>query len=126
LVETERSYVNDLKIIVDVIIKGLSEFMNKSEISRCFDNIYSIRKINEEMFNALTPWNPHKPLMLIITEYAPYFKMYFEYCNNYNNLIAIITKLKKENPKFLARIAELEKKPELRRLEIFSFLVKPI
>ena len=78
------------------------------------------------MLSNLLPWNPHKKLTGVLVEYVPYFKMYFEYCNNYTNLIAILTKFKSQNPKFLPRIAEIEKKPELRRMEIFSFLVKPI
>lgn len=78
------------------------------------------------MLSVFLPWDPHKKLVTVLLEYAPYFKMYFEYCNNYTNLMAIITRLKSKNEKFSVRIADIEKKSELRRMEIFSFFVKPI
>jgi len=56
------------------------------------------------MLSALKPWDPHKPLVDILCDYAPYFKMYFDYCNNYNNLMTTITKLSKEKTKLADKI----------------------
>lgn len=43
LIDTEKGYVEDLKIIIDIIIAGLSEFMTKEEKNKAFANINSIR-----------------------------------------------------------------------------------
>lgn len=104
----------------------MSSILSEKETKKCFANISNIHNLNKSMYEALKPWHPNKPIIQTLLEFAPYFKLYFDYCNNYMNMLGYLEKWKKTNQKFKAYVQETEKKSELRGMEIVSFLVKPV
>eukprot|EP01080_Neovahlkampfia_damariscottae_P010944 gene10944-3650_t len=142
--ETERTYVSNLKILVNDFLEPLKKDQNLlKENSRkiIFGNIETVLKINSlfledvesiKNFNLLQLFVRNKEeinLANIILHFCESFKLYSTYIFNYNSSLKMLKEEKKQNIKFVEFLQkmkmELKKRGE-RIVEIDSFLILPI
>ena len=131
LIDTEKSYVAQLQLVVDVFIDPL-------RLENILDNI----DINEQFLN----WEPilglHKQLLeqleagsailgdtkvgQIFINYSSFFKMYMQYLSNFEVALTRRAELMCKNKKFLNFLDKAEKDSRCRNMGIESFLVTPV
>lgn len=131
LIDTEKNYVAQLQLVVDIFIEPLRQ-------EKIIDNI----DINEQFLN----WEPilglHKQLLeqletgsdslgdtkvgQIFINYSSFFKMYMQYLSNFEIALTRRAELMCKNRKFLNFLEKAEKDSRCRGMGIESFLVTPV
>eukprot|EP01103_Thecamoeba_quadrilineata_P017332 TRINITY_DN6099_c0_g1_i1.p1 TRINITY_DN6099_c0_g1~~TRINITY_DN6099_c0_g1_i1.p1 ORF type:complete len:713 (+),score=177.86 TRINITY_DN6099_c0_g1_i1:19-2157(+) len=140
---TEKDYVADLYIIIDVFLKPLQELCKteKSVLPRdiqfIFSNVEVIVHVNHQFLNDLEDLLKDSPdsaqdinthsvkIGNVFLNMANYFKAYTQYCANQPNTTRTLEECKKNVP-FQNFLKTAEADPRCRRLSLFSFLIKPI
>ena len=73
--------------------------LSAEEIEIVFTNIHPILKLNTELLEEfqlrLDIWDYRKTIGDILINFAPKLEAYTEYCNHYENAIAVVEKAKK-------------------------------
>lgn len=133
LLSTEELYIKSLNVIANVIMKpSLSEkIINQDESIILFRNIESIYLFHKQLleeFKAIFELFDNKSTLIgkLFLKMMPYFKLYFEYCNNYQESSALIDKMRSQNHAFSFWISKLEFIPTLQNLDFNSQMIKPI
>ncbi|XP_035851627.1 pleckstrin homology domain-containing family G member 3 isoform X2 [Sander lucioperca] len=129
LIETERTYVRDLRMIVE---DYLAHIIDQSEVSirpeqvcSLFGNIEDIYEFNSELLQALDRCdNDPVAVARCFVDKSEYFEIYTQYCTNYPNSVAALTDCmrNKSLAKFFRERQELLK----RSLPLGSYLLKPV
>ncbi|PRP86803.1 hypothetical protein PROFUN_05020 [Planoprotostelium fungivorum] len=139
--ETEQTYYNSIKMLVDLYVKPLEdasrttgkEILNMKQINAVFSNIKLIEGVNKELLTELTErlskWTPMKCVGDIFLRFAPYLKLYTQYINNYNLSSSTITQLPEQNPKLKEFMSQALNHAELKKLgqnALFNLLITPV
>ncbi|KAL6072759.1 Round spore [Balamuthia mandrillaris] len=124
IISTEEDYVRDLDIIIDVFLKPLreGELLNKTQIMNVFSNIEMIATVNKELFNNLKTKSVGQAFLSVVD----YLKLYSVYCGNQENALNQINKLRSSNSEFDSFLEYCHSLPDLRSLDLYAFLIKPI
>lgn len=130
---TERDYVRDLELIVELFVNPLQKknILDSASIQAIFSNIEVIIKINkamlvrlesrnEEILNGKTDWLCGD----IFLGVADFFKIYASYCNNQSIATQMLNKAFQQ-PNFINWWQETKSKTDLHGLTISDYLVKP-
>lgn len=64
--------------------------------------------------------------MKVVIDYLPYFKLYYDYCKNYNAAVKLFEYYEKTNDQFKETLSNIYKSNVLRGLDANSFIVKPV
>ena len=73
------------------------------------------------------PAEKAKTIGTVFKETVPFMKLYTQYINNYDDVIATVRECRKENPALDKFLKECKKsKPECRGMDINSFLILPV
>ncbi|ORX44374.1 Dbl homology domain-containing protein [Piromyces finnis] len=131
MIDTERDYVNDLSIIIELYIKPMrnNNILSKKDLGTLFSNIEQLYGVNQELLSLFEERQKQNKcveeigdIWLMMNEYL---KMYMLYCGNYAYAITKLEDLKssKSISKFLNN--QFHKK-ESRSLKLESFLIKPV
>lgn len=128
---TERDYVDDLKLIVDVFIAELKAkaLLKPKEISAIFSNIEQLLPIHEELFSCLEARQREatviKEIGDIFLKRADFLKMYTLYCANHQSALMRLqaNSQNKEFKRFLQKAIML---PQSKRQPLSSYLLKPV
>lgn len=142
LVSTEANYVRDLKAIMDGIICPIEQqqLLDKQTIKEAFINIQQILGLNESILEVLKDsmqrleglektTQMSKPYFIFFNEFVtiiPFFKMYYEYSQNFEKSGKVRLKLKQTNRAYSDFIAQVKRSPMMRGLDLEDLLVKPI
>ncbi|XP_060947091.1 pleckstrin homology domain-containing family G member 3-like [Limanda limanda] len=129
IIETERTYVRDLRMIVEdylahiIDCSGLS--IRPEQVCSLFGNIEDIYEFNSELLQALDLCD-HDPVAVArcFVMKSEYFEIYTQYCTNYPNSVAALTdcmRIKSLAKFFRERQAQLK-----RSLPLGSYLLKPV
>jgi len=136
IVETEKTYVEMLSVLVELYVVPLSSESDVSpftlpedKVQTLFSNIYTLWEFNRtflvELEKRKEVWNEDQQVGNIFVQFAPFFKMYKLFINNYDNAIQLFHTLMK-NPKFQTFCQEREVNPRSKGLRMESFLIMPI
>ncbi|KAJ3209519.1 Intersectin-2 [Dinochytrium kinnereticum] len=134
ITETEKSYVDDLKIIIQVFVLPLSKsgILKTSQMSEIFANIESISVLHEGIAKKMAEMKDDaaslvKSTVRVFEENVviDYFAVYNEYCANQNSARRCILRLRNDSA-FQKFIAQCEANPKLHKLALADFLVKPM
>ncbi|EGG24396.1 pleckstrin domain-containing protein [Cavenderia fasciculata] len=108
IIETERTYVNSLNIIMNQFLAPLQtirkDLLSQSEISSIFSNCSSLQGIHQELLESLEKkwknWDHHQSTIAdSFQPLIPYLKLYIQYINNFNNAINTLNDCKKRDSK---------------------------
>ncbi|ORX64662.1 Dbl homology domain-containing protein [Anaeromyces robustus] len=132
MIDTERDYVNDLSIIIEVYIEPLksNNILSKKDLNTLFSNVEQIYGVNKELLSLFEKRQQQNPyvdeigdIWLTMNEYL---KMYLLYCSNYATALTKLENLKSSSKSFAKFLNTQFQKPESRCLHLDSFLIKPV
>ncbi|XP_034017846.1 pleckstrin homology domain-containing family G member 3 isoform X2 [Thalassophryne amazonica] len=129
IIETERMYVRDLRMIVEDYLAHIIDQTDLSirpeQVCALFGNIEDIYEFNSELLQALDLCN-NDPVAIArcFVMKSEYFEIYTQYCTNYPNSVASLTECLRN--KSLARFFR-ERQVVLKcSLPLGSYLLKPV
>ncbi|XP_059770421.1 pleckstrin homology domain-containing family G member 3 isoform X7 [Balaenoptera ricei] len=128
IVETERTYVQDLRSIVEDYLLRIIDtpgLLNPEQVSALFGNIESIYALNSQLLRDLDSCNSDPVAVAsCFVERSQEFDIYTQYCNNYPNSVAALTECMqdKQQAKFFRDRQELLQ----HSLPLGSYLLKPV
>jgi len=127
--DTERDYVNDLNIIVNVFTIPLTQegIIPQADIVGLFSNIAVLVNVNQKLHLEISANPDDETIQIgkIFVGMADIFKMYTAYCANQPKAMQVLDRLG-SNAAFKAFTDKCMQNPECRGLTLFSFLIKPI
>lgn len=101
LIETEKTYVNGLNLCIDTYYAKLSndpkKLVTPKDLKGIFNDMQTIHQLNETFLNDLQQryagFNNEKTRIGDqFVKFCPYFRMYQNYCNNYDNAMVLLAK----------------------------------
>ena len=133
LIMTEEIFVKNLDLIyTKVMVPSLEKsLLGIEEYSKIFSNLQSIMKFNLTLYDKLKlKLENFSTLSTKIADVffglLPYFKLYFCYCNNFEESSKFILKMRKESNEFIKFIETMEYSESLKNMDLPSFLVMPV
>jgi len=137
LVSTERSYCDSLRVIYKSFVLRLQvqselegpgrALLDAVDMGRVFHNVEDIFKLSEQLTADLEEITLEKVLTTAVgstlLHYAPLFRIYQSYLENYDDAVRVLTQLRKDKPDF-DFFCKLQEKCEGLSLE--SFLIMPV
>ncbi|KAJ3211735.1 Myosin 10A, isoform D [Dinochytrium kinnereticum] len=133
MVSTERDFVDDLNVIIEVYIKQLkrTKLVRPKDMSVVFSNIEAITPVNRELLKSLEARQSQSPNGVveqvgdILIGVSDYLKMYTMYCSNHPYALMKLQALRnsKAVAKFLDQCAA---SPDCKNLALSHFLLKPV
>lgn len=130
LLETEQRYVEFLTILVDHGIVPLrnEKILSDSEIRTVFSNVETILQFHriflEDLKKRIDSWNSESLISDIFAKYYQYFKLYFEFVNNFEASDSLLNRLLRRNTRL---IKQQEKILQMtRKLDFPSLLIMPV
>uniref|UniRef100_A0A3Q4GAA5 Pleckstrin homology and RhoGEF domain containing G3 n=1 Tax=Neolamprologus brichardi TaxID=32507 RepID=A0A3Q4GAA5_NEOBR len=132
IIETERMYVRDLRMIVEDYLAHIIDQSDQSDLSirpelvcALFGNIEDIYEFNSELLQDLDQCdnNPVAIARCFVIK-SEYFDIYTQYCTNYPNSVAALTECMRN--KSLAKFFRDRQSSLKRSLPLGSYLLKPV
>eukprot|EP01119_Soliformovum_irregulare_P010103 TRINITY_DN246_c0_g3_i1.p1 TRINITY_DN246_c0_g3~~TRINITY_DN246_c0_g3_i1.p1 ORF type:complete len:1281 (+),score=503.97 TRINITY_DN246_c0_g3_i1:73-3915(+) len=135
IVVSERDYVNDLTLIVEIFIQPLRlrKIISDREISEIFSNLETIVKMNVEVLTLLEDrlktsqgnFDAHN-VGDIFLQMGDYLKMYKVYCANQGYASQKVQNLSNSNSQFKQFLKDCGEDPRTRKLPLNGYLIKPV
>eukprot|EP01091_Cochliopodium_minus_P014153 TRINITY_DN4751_c0_g1_i1.p1 TRINITY_DN4751_c0_g1~~TRINITY_DN4751_c0_g1_i1.p1 ORF type:complete len:1187 (-),score=398.74 TRINITY_DN4751_c0_g1_i1:15-3524(-) len=131
LIDTEKVFVEDVRIIVSLFRTPLLTVLSPHEIFQIFANIEEIYKLNLH-FLTLLEIEKQKPLeeknygKIFLSVSEKFSKIFLAYCARQSTGRTTIDELVQTNKKFVNFLNEVAKNTSLRSLSMKSFLIKPV
>ncbi|XP_074854691.1 pleckstrin homology domain-containing family G member 3 [Carettochelys insculpta] len=128
LVESERTYVRDLRSIVEDYLGrviDVEELLRPEEVSALFGNIEDVYELSSELLQDLDSCDKDPVAVArCFVDRSQDFDIYTQYCNNYPNSVAALTECmrNKRQAKFFR-----ERQEQIgHALPLGSYLLKPV
>ncbi|ORY56212.1 Dbl homology domain-containing protein [Neocallimastix californiae] len=131
MIDTERDYVNDLSIIIELYIQPLERdnIISKKDFNTLFSSIEQIYGVNKELLSLFENRQQENPFVSEIGDIwltmNEYLKIYLLYCSNYAYALIKLENLKTSRS-FSRFIYSQFQNPKSRGLTLDSFLIKPV
>ncbi|KAL7720091.1 Rho/RAC guanine nucleotide exchange factor [Entamoeba marina] len=129
LKESERKYLDNLKILQTHYLKKLLEEKDDKIIKNCLKNLEMIIKYNETFIKDLTDDNKvnvyGKGVGGVFKKFTGFMKCYTLYINSHEVTNDHVVALKKKKA-FAGLLTKLTTSPEVKNQTIFSYLILPI
>eukprot|EP00007_Cunea_sp_BSH-02190019_P004479 CAMPEP_0174238998 /NCGR_PEP_ID=MMETSP0417-20130205/13156_1 /TAXON_ID=242541 /ORGANISM="Mayorella sp, Strain BSH-02190019" /LENGTH=564 /DNA_ID=CAMNT_0015317893 /DNA_START=138 /DNA_END=1829 /DNA_ORIENTATION=+ len=138
IVQTEREYIEDCEILVEVFLLPL-QFqqkmvgIDKMDIDTLFSAIETIIPLNKQVLKDLETRQRQSissdatiSVGDIFIKLASFFKMYMSYCSNQPHALKKLEELTSKNEKFKRYLDVAHSDPRCRGIQIGGFLIKPI
>ncbi|KAM3861148.1 pleckstrin homology domain-containing family G member 3 [Diretmus argenteus] len=129
IIETERMYVRDLRMIVEDYLSHIIDQADLSirpeQVCSLFGNIEDIYEFNSELLHSLDlcDLDPVAIARCFVMK-SEYFEIYTQYCTNYPNSVAALTECMRN--KSLAKFFRDRQASLKRSLPLGSYLLKPV
>jgi len=140
IIVTERDYVKDLDIIINVYYEPLKSLgiISEEEVHTLFSTVEDLYVLNrdkvlkrfEEIYSGATEngiplWEID--LGDIFLELSEHLKSYADYCANQPSALNLLEGLQNENNDFDKFVTDImDNNPVVRRLSLLSFIIKPV
>ncbi|CAL8315613.1 unnamed protein product [Merluccius merluccius] len=129
IIETERMYVRDLRMIVEDYLAHIIDHADLSVgpelVCALFGNIEDIYEFNSELLQSLDQCdNDPVAVARCFVMKSEYFDIYTQYCTNYPNSVAALTECMRN--KSLAKFFRERQASLKRSLPLGSYLLKPV
>ncbi|KAG1693329.1 FYVE, RhoGEF and PH domain-containing protein 4 [Nymphon striatum] len=137
LLTTERTYVAALRL-VDQLFHFKVDNENRAHkmfpqevVTQMFSNIKSIFKLHSEhllpqLEDRMKNWSNDPRIGDVMTNFAPFLKMYTEYVKNFNDAINLINCWYGKLPRFAAIMDDIHKMEECGHLTLQHHMLNPI
>ncbi|KAL1919154.1 uncharacterized protein VTP21DRAFT_2536 [Calcarisporiella thermophila] len=131
LIQTERSYLRDLQIIIELYFGPMCQFLAPHELDAVFGNIQDILLGNTAFFSDLEERQREGGAMVseigdIFLKHVAGLESYREFCKNMTRGSQLLQKKRKEDKKLAEFLAQRQATPECRNLDLSTYLLKPM
>lgn len=140
IVITEESFVQSLDLLIKNVLIPLKinelklEDKNLRQILDVFSNIESIKNFNEKLCLKLMFLKKYSHLKVFgktVLDFLPFFKLYFVYCNEFEEHNILLQKIRNDEENIDFRnfknwVVGKEHTPLLNNMDMNSILIKPI
>lgn len=131
LVGTEKSYILDLQLIIELFFVPISEFLNRNDLNHLFQNITELLDINTRLFDdletSLTTQNfLVERIGVLFLSHVQYLEYYTTYCSKLSRGIAFLQKKRASDKRLGDFLRETLRNPRCRNLDLSSFLLLPM
>lgn len=102
LIETERGYLDDLRVIEELYRSPMASLpgVSGADMGDVFSNIASFTPLHSELLSSLLA--PNADIGAIFCTYAAFFRIYVAYCSNLSKQDRTLKRLAAEQPTFAA------------------------
>lgn len=104
-----------------------SSIISESDRNFIFSDVETILTLNKTFLNQLeermVKFGPKTLIADVFLSFLPHFKMYTQYCSNYNTSLDLVKKLSAENSRFRAFLKKTEAKT---MKKFYDFLILPV
>lgn len=130
MLQTEKDYVRDLQLIVDLYKKPLVKrgLVSKEDINILFSNLEQLQEVNGKLLVSLEEAQGESGggVGKAFIEVSSYLMLYTDYVSNQDAALDKLVQLTQEVEGFNTFALYTQWKPESRNLDLKSFLIKPI
>ncbi|KAJ2643127.1 hypothetical protein GGH99_008609, partial [Coemansia sp. RSA 1285] len=139
LIETERSYVEKLRALIDIYavpLRSAARSANNALIPAydahvIFGNIERVSEVNERFLGDLEAWNrgemdPKETIGSLCRDHFVDFHVYKRYINGYQHALASSRELEAKNPLYAAFLQRAREREECKKLGISDLLIMPV
>eukprot|EP00026_Physarum_polycephalum_P000840 Phypoly_transcript_00841.p1 GENE.Phypoly_transcript_00841~~Phypoly_transcript_00841.p1 ORF type:complete len:1276 (+),score=329.63 Phypoly_transcript_00841:96-3923(+) len=125
LINTERQYVQDMKMTQEVFLDPVREngLLNKDEVASLFSNLSALIPLNEDLLKKL---EDNAEVGAAFMEMIRHMKVYSIYCSSINNIKERIDGLSASRPKFKHFLETCARNPLCREMLLPDFLIMPL
>ncbi|KNC52578.1 uncharacterized protein AMSG_08440 [Thecamonas trahens ATCC 50062] len=126
IVHTEKAYLADLQLLVDVLASAESKF-EAELVARLFGNIGELYAVHSEIVAALDSGDSTlENVVDVFVAAAGRFVGYKEYCEKQNEFNQVLDEAKASDPQFAAFLADTLALPQSRSLPLSAFALAPV
>jgi hypothetical protein len=137
ILETERVYCNNLRVLEEVYDKPLSshpEWIDSQLHMKIFKDLNVIRSLNENLLKELqvaydmdrANKKTDNTIGDIFLKFAPFLKTYTSYTNNFESIAHSVQHLKKKHKELVDFLRQQQKDPAANGNSLESFLIMPV
>lgn len=136
IVETEKDYYRDLEILNNLYLQPLRKgrILPDTELGLIFSTLPTLLSINKSLLDALQvrvnacQGLPDEDVCMgdLFLEHTDYLKLYGTFCSRQAEALRAIRRNKATNATFQTFILKAQNKPQCRKLDLKSFLIKPV
>eukprot|EP01105_Mastigella_eilhardi_P005770 TRINITY_DN1746_c0_g1_i2.p1 TRINITY_DN1746_c0_g1~~TRINITY_DN1746_c0_g1_i2.p1 ORF type:complete len:778 (-),score=176.68 TRINITY_DN1746_c0_g1_i2:96-2114(-) len=127
LIQTETTYVNNIKLTVELFIKPIdkAKLLTKDETLYLFSTLDLMLPFNEALLEALKKPEEDIGGAFLRLKSGQYLKLIEFYCANYTASHKILAK-KMDDPRFVSFLAEVYENSRLKGLTLADYLIMPM
>ncbi|KYQ89256.1 pleckstrin (PH) domain-containing protein [Tieghemostelium lacteum] len=129
---TERTYVDNMKILVEVFIEPLKAGeggISKDYATIICSNLADILMVNVELLKGLesklADWSETQTIGAVFKDLTPFLKMYTNYTVGFDNVLSIVSECEK-NSSFVTFISKCTEDTRTKKLDLRSYLIQPV
>ncbi|EGC28970.1 hypothetical protein DICPUDRAFT_159515 [Dictyostelium purpureum] len=132
IIVTEKDYVRDLYIVIDVFLNQIKEkgLLSPKDIQTLFSNIEILISVNSNVLKELEkhqdPTYENVNIGKAFLDMSHYLKMYTAYCSHQEAALKLLEEEKLKNPAFREFLDSCMNDPRCRGLPLNSFIIKPV
>jgi len=131
LIVTERTYLHDLQLIVNVFYANSSQYLSPDAQNVIFSNVEDLLLCNTAILSDLEDRQLEGANFVsgvgdIFLTHAENLKCYQTYCRNQSAASKFLQKKRDEDKVFAAFLKSCQSRPECRALDLSSFLLEPM
>lgn len=125
IISTEKTYINDLRVINENWQPGLQKFISSDDSQLVFKDIAVIKTCHQSFLSDLEAEGSKYGSKVASTfiDFSNFFKVSQQYISNYNEISEILKKYEK-NKKMKEKMAEIANSLDGR--DLYSYLITPV
>ncbi|OIR58362.1 MAG: uncharacterized protein A8A55_0850 [Amphiamblys sp. WSBS2006] len=125
-IETEKRYVDGLKILVDVFMVRISGILAQTDLDKIFLNTHAIYSANQDFYNKIKDDRTLENILASFFLQLPVFECYKEYCSRHKKAIEEIENQRAKNSELMMFLLSASKLPETRNIDLLGYLLLPV
>ncbi|KAI8372990.1 uncharacterized protein BYT42DRAFT_578797 [Radiomyces spectabilis] len=131
LLSTERTYLRDLQMIVNVFYVDSGKYLTQTEQDVVFSNIDDLLLCNTALLSDLEARQRERAGVVycmgdVFLKHAESLKCYSTFCRNQSSASRFLQKKREEDQWFEVFLKTAQTRPECRALDLSHFLLEPV
>ncbi|KAH6564033.1 hypothetical protein BASA62_008155 [Batrachochytrium salamandrivorans] len=126
IIHTERNYVRDLQVVVEVFMVPMEDIVDARLV---FANIRQVLNVNQQIladFERYASGESVESIGEIFLKYLDDLECYKGYCSNLSNASELLQRLRSEKSDLNSFLKSAQHNPRCKKLDLSSFLLVPM
>ncbi|KAI8985858.1 hypothetical protein BDB01DRAFT_786574 [Pilobolus umbonatus] len=131
LISTERTYLNDLQMIINLFYTDSGKYLTQDERDVVFSNIDDLLLCNTALLSDMESRQAERANVIdtlgdVFLKHADSLNCYSRYCRNQSYATKFLQKKREEDQWFEVFLKTAQGRPECRSLDLSHFLLEPV